>query len=170
MGTAPRIRTKAMDYGHAHESVARQMYSSEMEKHHKDFDCNTTGLHLLPEAPFLGASPDGISTCACHAKRVVEIKCTLKHKNLSVKEIPAIDPSYHLESSSGEVRLKTTSSWYFQAQQQMGVLGVDRCDFVIYTRKGIHIIDIPFDRVLWESLKDKATRVFCKRIVPLLMK
>lgn len=170
MGTAPRIQTKAMAYGHAHESVAQQLYTSEMDKHHKDFECKTTGLHLLPEAPFLGASPDGISSCACHAKRVVEIKCTLKHKNLSVAEIPEIDPSYHLESCNEEVRLKETSSWYFQAQQQMGVLAFDKCDFVIYTRKGIHVIDIPFNRALWESLKDKATHVFCKRIAPLLVK
>ena len=168
MGTQPAFTSHATEYGKKHESVARHMYETKMSSTHTSFRCTTTGLHISKELPFLGASPDGLSTCQCHDKRVVEIKCSAKHKDLRARDIPHADPTYHLEYRDGQLCLKTKSKWYLQMQFQMGILGLTVCDFVFYTRHSVEVMPIAFDEQLWMQLKDKATRVWINIIFSLL--
>lgn len=168
LGTAPSFSSVATDYGKRHEDVARQMYENHMRRQHTKFNCETTGLHISPEEPFLGASPDGIASCKCHGNRVVEIKCPSKHRNVRVVDIPTLDPSYHFQCQNGQLKLKRSSKWFYQVQFQMGILGLHNCDFVIFTKCGIAIINIDFEDSVYAELKAKATRIFCERIFPLL--
>ena len=168
LGTAPSFSSAAIDYGKTHEGVARQLYEEKMSRQHKAFVCETTGLHISSDVPFLGASPDGMASCKCHGKRVVEIKCTAKHRNLRVVDIPAVDPSYHFQYQDGHLRLKKSSKWYYQVQFQMGVVGVDNCDFVIFTKCGIEVLNISFEDTVYAEVKAKAIRIFSEKVVPLM--
>ncbi len=98
-------------------------------------------------------------------KPALEIKYSIKHQNVNPVDIPGLDPTYHVELVDGKLNLKQKSKWYTQVQ---GVLGLDNCDFVLHTKRGIAIMPVELDTHMWISLKKKATQVFCKRIVPLL--
>ncbi|XP_077863929.1 uncharacterized protein LOC144348482 [Saccoglossus kowalevskii] len=168
MGTSPSFSSAATEYGKKHENVARHMYEEQMRHSHIAFNCETTGLHVSSNEPFLGASPDGIASCKCHGQRLVEIKCTFKHRNVQAADIPTVDPSYHFQSQDEILKLKRSSKWFFQIQFQMGILAINNCDLVIFTKCGIEILNITFEDTVFAELKEKATHIFCDRIVPLL--
>ena len=168
LGKCDVITSKSMTFGKDNEHVARHLYSVKEGPKHKNFEIEECGLHLLKEAPYIGASPDGLATCSCHDKKLLEIKCSFKHQQITPEEIPKIDSAYHLEVVDLKLHLKTTSAWYSQIQFQMGVTGVSKCDLVIYTKKGIAIIPISFDEERWQLLLKKAKQVFDIAIIPLL--
>ncbi len=56
------------DHGKIYESIARQLYESQLSPKHKQFICETTGLHILKSVPFIGAFVDGLVSYKCHGK------------------------------------------------------------------------------------------------------
>ena len=46
-----------------------------MEGHHANLECCSAGLHVNPKFPHLDTSPDGIVSCDCCGKGLIEIKC-----------------------------------------------------------------------------------------------
>lgn len=50
----------------------------------------------------------------------------------------------------GMVKLKESHVYYSQVQGQMGVGGRSWCDFVVYTKSGIHVERIPINRDFWD--------------------
>ena len=46
-----------------------------MIKKHKAFQLCDSGLVVRSDYPYLGASPDGVVSCACCGNGVVEVKC-----------------------------------------------------------------------------------------------
>jgi hypothetical protein len=120
VGGGDAFKTPATDHGKKYEPVARAVYWSREKAIHQNMEVAQCGLFVDPTAPCLGASPDGIVSCSCHGKRVLEIKCTYKHKDVSPDDIPHIDPKYHLLTHTTDnstcVQLKRDDSWYCQAQ------------------------------------------------------
>ena len=78
MQYSKEIKTSAMAYGIQSEPKARNSYKKCVEKQHKNFKLNETGLHVNVLYPQLGASPDGLISCDCHGKGILEIKCPFK--------------------------------------------------------------------------------------------
>ena len=169
LGKGSPVNSVAIDHGHMYEPVARAQYTIIEKKNHKNFKVEEYGLIVDPHLPSLAASPDGIVSCACHGKKLIEIKCSYKHKDIHPHCIPETDSSYHVESVDGKFELKKKSPWYSQVQFQMGVINIKSCDLVLHTLKDIAIIPIEFDQVAWEELKDKALSIFTSKIVPQLM-
>ena len=52
-------------------------------------------------------------------------------------------------------KLKRTHAYYAQVQGQMGCTGAQWCDFLVYTKKGMSIERIAFDRGSWVELQEK---------------
>ena len=42
-------------------------------------------FYVSLDYPFVGASPDGIVHCECHAPRLIEVKCPFTHRGLSTE-------------------------------------------------------------------------------------
>ena len=57
------------------ESKAQMEYEEAMKMTHTTFKVEATGLHIKPEYPHLGASPDGLTSCSCCGDGILEIKC-----------------------------------------------------------------------------------------------
>ncbi|KAK5895529.1 hypothetical protein CgunFtcFv8_009216 [Champsocephalus gunnari] len=57
-----------------------------MQDHHEDINVAASGLILNPELPWIGASPDGVVTCACHEPGILEMKCPFSAKDRSLLE------------------------------------------------------------------------------------
>ena len=69
------INSTSIAWGRDHESCAREEYKRQVQSQHQEFSLVTTGLHVNPLFPHLGASPDGLISCKCCGKGVLEIKC-----------------------------------------------------------------------------------------------
>ena len=102
-------------YGRMHEEDALKHYISIERLKTAKFSVSKTGLVLLNNYPFLGASPDGITSNG----KVVEVKCSWKFKEQTPKE--AAINSGHFEEIKGELQLKKSSPWYTQLQFEMAV-------------------------------------------------
>ncbi len=83
MHTFTSKRTK---WGCTHEKVARDYYEKRMKKSHTAFSITNSGFVINPEWPFIGATPDGVVSCACCGKGVVEIKCPYCHKGQNIED------------------------------------------------------------------------------------
>ena len=55
----------------------------------------------------------------------------------------------------GKYEIKKETKWNYQIQGLMGITGIHRCDLVIYTLKGILIVNVKFDSDLWNEMLQK---------------
>ena len=78
---------------------------------------------MSEEFPFIAATPDGFSRCACCGEGVVEIKCPYCTKDS--------DPELSTFLSDGS--LPSSHQYYYQVQTQMLVCNVEFADFVVCT-------------------------------------
>lgn len=63
-------KVPSLHWGLTHEDIARQEYLKAFSHYHIDLQC---GLHINPEFPHLGGSPDIILNCECCGKGTLEI-------------------------------------------------------------------------------------------------
>ena len=77
------------------------------------------GFFVSLDCPFIGASPDGIVHCECHAPWLIEVKCPFTHKGLSIEDYSKQKSTY-LELRENSVKLKKTPT-FFKVQCEMGV-------------------------------------------------
>lgn len=61
---------------------------------HDNFDLQKCGLYLNNKYPRFGVSPDGISSCDCHGKIVLEIKCPYSGRSGSIENVLALKDPY----------------------------------------------------------------------------
>ena len=64
-------------WGAGKERRALSAYQSTQTQTHHDFKLEKTGLHVNPNWPHLGASPDGLISCSCCGFGTVEVKVSL---------------------------------------------------------------------------------------------
>lgn len=75
------FKTKAMEFRTTHEPIARQMYFRKYKAEHKHAHLSTCGLFVSQKTPYIGASPDGVVSCKCCGKGIIEIKCSDLYKD-----------------------------------------------------------------------------------------
>ena len=80
------------------------------------------------------------------------------------KVIAAADYIY---KEDGIYKLKT--KWNYQIQGEMALPRVKNADLIIYTNKGIMVIDVPFDVKLWEDILVKLNKFYFKFMIPELL-
>ena len=134
------VQTLAMKHGISLEPRAKQKYISVVKSKHRSFSSEDTGLTILKEHPFVGASPDLEVNCICCGKCLVEIKCPFSIKD----DIPSDKLDFlHVEDNS--LTIKKSHKYYSQMQGQMGVTGRQYCDFFVYTHHGYHLERVQYD-------------------------
>ena len=127
MGYTSVPQTKEMALGIEMEDAIRQKYISIMTKgignnesvdidddfklepdylsKHNSFKCSKSGLKVHPYCNFLAATPDGITSCDCCGKSILEIKltchfiCSTKHEIIIQKIFPDIEFIENLKES-----------------------------------------------------------------------
>ncbi|KAK3086709.1 hypothetical protein FSP39_022335 [Pinctada imbricata] len=162
MGNEKNVLYPSLAHGKKYEAVARQQYIDQCKKLHKNFVVRECGLFVDKKHPFMGASPDGIVTCTCCGKGLLEIKCSYMHQNVTPHEA-CLDDHYHIYcDENNQVKLKESSSWYLQIQGQMGVCELKWCDFVFFTRKGISVDRIHYDHDIFSGIVLKCDKFFNK--------
>lgn len=169
MGEATFTGNSATRYGNKHEPVAKKLYEKCLRINHKGVTITNSGLIVWKENPLIRASPDGIVSCKCCEKGIIEIKCpaSIKYKHLTGEEI-ARDGTYHLELVNNQPKLKHSSPWYTQIQIQLGVSQYAWCDLVLFTKKPPHLTTerIYFDSEKFNMEVERALTFHTKFIMP----
>lgn len=160
----PEKQPEQFQWGHEKESSAIELYLKKLKKH-KGLEVSKSGLVVNVSWPHLGASPDGIRNCQCCAKRVIEVKSIFAKRSLP----PHIAASEYLIKIDGRFHLKTETKWYYQIQGELATTGLQVADLIIYTNKGIMVVEVEFNRDLWEAMLKKLTAFYKDYLVPELL-
>ncbi|KAI4874408.1 hypothetical protein NFI96_028039, partial [Prochilodus magdalenae] len=106
------------------------------------------GLVVHPDAPHLGASPDGrlYDLSETPPLGLVEVKSTTADNITGVSFI---------KIQNDQAKLKESHKYYWQVQGQLAVTGLQWCDFVTDTKDDLTIQRIWKDDVFIASMKDK---------------
>ena len=128
LGNVPAVK-----YGHKHESVALNAYAENQGK-----SVVNAGLFVCKEYPFLAASPDGLVGTDC----LVEVKCpyAAKEKPITSETVP------YLSEVSGKLDLDRNHDYYYQVQGQLMITGRKSCDFVVFTKVDLKVVNILADK------------------------
>uniref|UniRef100_A0A1A8P6V8 YqaJ viral recombinase domain-containing protein n=1 Tax=Nothobranchius rachovii TaxID=451742 RepID=A0A1A8P6V8_9TELE len=114
-------------------------------KHVNHYKC---GFVVHPDAPWIGASPDGIIFDPLGQPQfgLLEIKCP------NIKKY--VDTPY-LKVISGTLQLKPSHAYYWQVQGQLLTTGMSWCDFVVSAQEDVFIQRIQRDEGVMETMKCK---------------
>lgn len=155
--SAPPPNMPALKYGREMESHAKTCYTKVMRQFgHTSLTVRDSGLFVLAEHPYLGASPDGIVDCSCCGSGLLEVKCPLKAAGL----IPDECNVDCLELVDDKLLLKRNHSYFFQVQMQMGVTSKQWCDFFVYSSGGYVRERIFFNSGLWNEILNAGVYFF----------
>ncbi|KAM4537015.1 uncharacterized protein PAE49_021422 [Odontesthes bonariensis] len=167
-----KIATEATRWGCDNEEQARQCYVELQSKIHTDLKVEQSGLQINPAFPFLGASPDGLVSCACCGDGLLEIKCPFSGKDVGL-QAAAENRGFCLQLSNGAYNLQRDHGYYYQVQAQLFVTGKQHCDFVVWcTKEGnqeLFIERIAADHQFFSSALAAATTFFKQGILPELL-
>lgn len=165
---AYRFSTAATKWGCTHEKSARDVYIKSVQQQHLNFQVRDSGLVLNETFPFMGASPDGIIECDCCLKGCLEVKCPFCKKDQYLSD--AVESKFCLElNQNNMLSLKKDHAYYYQVQCQMAICEHEYCDFVVWTKKDVHIERIIRDIEFFERNVQKAEAFFISGVLPELL-
>ncbi len=153
-------KSPAIKWGIDNEDTAREAYKQYMAKHHVSFEVKEAGLFVNPNAPHLGASPDGMVFCDCCDCGSLEIKCPY-----SVRDDTPTLASY-FERNGDKYTLSKKHNYYYQIQGQIAILECSYCDFVCWTPHGLNIERIYLDTDFITAMMPKLDKFFVTVILP----
>lgn len=162
------VNTVAIKWGNNNESIALEEYTSYVGLSHTNLHVKNSGFVINKKYPFLGSSPDGLVECDCCGKGAIEIKCPFKYKD----EDPCTIDDRHFCLEPHDLcdnSLKVEHPYFYQVQGQMGICDLSYCDFVCYTRKGLHVERIFFDSVFFRNVASKLTTFYRSSILTELL-
>lgn len=137
-----------------------------------------TGLHLLPDKNFLGASSDGkvlcrnVDTC-CYG--CLEIKCPYSiNNNITIELTPSevadkFSDFYMKKDIDGQLHLSHNHAYYAQVQGEIAILNVEWCDFVVFSKGKVVVDRILADLDYWDNLQEKMEQFYLHHVVPELL-
>ena len=105
--------------------------------------------------------------CLCCGEGLLEIKCPFKHRN--VDPVNITDDTFFLHFTEDGLHLKLDHSYYYQVQGQLAVCEKDYCDFVCWTKKGMHVERIARNEHFFNMFAPKLEEVFFQYILPEVM-
>lgn len=117
----------SLRWGIDHESDALQAYKELEAIKHVNMTVTQTGLHIIPDVPYLAASPDALVECDCCGKGVLEIKCPYTLRDKDVNRHP---PAY--VTPTGLI-VDEQKGYYDQITGEMAATGRTWCHFFVWT-------------------------------------
>ena len=124
----PKPRQPPLKWGITNEGRARAQYLQILKDHHTNPTITECGLVVHTEVHYIRASPDGIVECACHDRRLLEIKCPYLARHMTPTE--AIEKGkidYVRKDECGAYQLVSHKRGYLhQIQTTMAVCNLTR--------------------------------------------
>ena len=166
-GRGPMLDLPALRYGKAMESEAVDVFLGTIKRAHQGVLASDCGIFICRDRPFIGGSPDRIIQCKCCGKFCLEIKCPFSIRDKSPNDA-ASDIKYLEHNSAGLLALNRNHMYFTQCQIQMGVTGIHKSYFVVWTAHGIFIELLTFNKDFWEDIRIKLTDFYIDYYAPSL--
>lgn len=160
------FKSKSTDWGCTHEKKALEAYCHENQTNHRQFDISCCGLIVNPTYPHMGATPDGIVTCECCGRGVLEIKCPFSCRDKSFAEAATTNSRFFLTENDGVFTLKRNHAYYYQIQLQMKLCETTFGDFIVWREGDLIVERIYIDDSFLVHALEKATTFFKLGILP----
>ena len=157
------VKVPSLEWGRTNEPVAKEAYISLAQPKHMSFDVKSTGLHVHPKFPHLGASPDGLISCSCCGDGLLEIKCPYSKRDYNPTQI---NDHFYLNKTDQGLKLSKNHDYYKQIQGQMAIRDHSYTDFVCWTPQGIHVERVNRDTSFFNQMETKLTDFFLKCVFP----
>ena len=142
---------EALKYGRSMEVHAVNNFEEVFTNQHKDLKLKECGLFLHKDFPFIGGSPDRLVSCSCCERSCLEVKCPISI-NYTTPQDPNIKLPYLVKDDNNKLSLNRRHKYYTQCQVQMGVTGLKKCFFFVWTSHGFFVEEIKFDVQIWEEI------------------
>ena len=162
----PKPRTAAMKWGVTQEVRAKKEYVQMLTDDHAELTLAELGLVVHPTEHYIRASPDGVTSCSCHGRRLLEVKCPYAARHMTPQEaIQKGSIDYISKDASGKYNLNKGKRGYFhQIQTTLAVCGLDQCDLLVWTPLGMLVIEVPLDTVQFSFYMDCMQRFYADHI------
>ena len=150
------FNSKEVKWGKSNEKVAIDEY-----KRATEVEVKKCGLFVDIETSYLAGSPDGLTSDGT----LVEVKCPHSIRDEPPENAPflrKVKVNHSVISS-----LKREHGYYMQCQLLMHVTRCKRCDFVVWTNRGIFIENIKYDSDFCERTIFYLDMYFRKVFAPL---
>lgn len=165
-----------MRWGQENEDEARRCYIENRCTFGEIMTVKQSGLHLMPEKAFLGASSDGLVTCTnvdtC-SLGCLEIKCPYSiDKFVTVEMTPTAiadkfgDKFFLKRGEDGALHLPPEHHYYAQVQGELAVIDREWCDFVVYSNGEVVVDRILADLDYWNTLVHKLEQFYVCNVIP----
>ena len=155
---------QAFDAYQAHGILAQvdEVDAGTRPAHRVGFLAQEVGLHIHPENPWMGVSPDGLVDVVdpgtgAVKRHLIEIKCPWKCKD---RALHSGDDFYPLEDLPGDLQLPIPHYYFDQMQGIMGALGLPFAEFIVWTSKEMQITRVPFLPDYWKDELFPSLRAF----------
>ena len=152
-----------LEWGRKKEVVARKLFLKMHKVQHRSIVFEERGLVVCNNFYFMGASPDGYCYCTTCGEFLLEIKCPYKNRNFSPR-VAAKDHCFI--DANKNLQLDPKSQYYTQIQGQLAICKLQLCKLVIFTTKGITVVDVNFDEGFWKNLEEKLKTFYIKHLGP----
>ena len=168
LGYTKNPKSAALSWGISKEAVARKRFVRQARKNHKQFQCFESGLKLHHEKPFIGASVDGLISCACCGFGNLEIKCPFTHREKSISEYAEVSDTCITAApqNPSKYEIRRGHPYYTQVQHQMFVTGAKYADFVVFLPKESCIIRVLYDPNFVGSLIPHLEKFYVDSVIP----
>lgn len=162
----------AIKWGRKNENKVKEAYIKKVKTHHKDFEMSEHGLMVYKDCHFVRGSPDGIVSCSCHGRTLLEVKCPYSARMMTVTEGVLEGRIKYLEKVNGRFQLKdnTPDGYYAQIQGLMGITNIRKCHLVVWTTRDMATVVVEFDENFFKHRLVKSCKEFFRsHIVPKLL-
>ena len=159
-----------IQWGCTHEKSAPDAYFRISKDCHANLKIECCGSVVHPCYPHLGASPDGIVTCDCCGKGVLEIKCPYSCRGKAFSEAADQDKDFCLRKhADGHLQLIKSHVYYYQVQAQLKLCEAVYCDFVMWSMDELLVLQIFPDTEFINGAIEEVTSFFKYGVLPELL-
>ena len=165
-----KFTSQATRWGCKHEDTARKEYISRQKAKHYNLEVKESGLFLSCKYPHIGASPDGLVTCKCCGKGLLEVKCPFNCRYSSIADV-AEHPKFCLKRlpESDSLELKRDHAYFYQVQTQLAVCEAAYCDFVIWNDTSLFTQRLEPDEPFIDEAIEAVTTFYKVGVMPELV-
>ncbi len=158
------INNKNLEFGIKNEKKAIEEY-----KKINKVQVYFVGVLISQSQPWLCASIDGVVVSDNCVTKIIEVKCVAKCINSPLFNIEKnkFEVDY-LQKIDEKIYLKKTHQYYTQAQIQMYVSGMSKCDFFVWTPVDNLTVQIQKDEEFLRNCVPKLENFYFKHYLPAL--
>ncbi len=157
------FKSKYTEHGKIMEPKAKQKFVLEQQPLHSNFEIEEVGLIVNAEIPCLGASPDGMVSCSCHGRGVLEIKCPYTYRERL--DDWQQDRDFPIDE---KLSMKKNHKYYYQIQMQMDMCKAKFGYFYVFSpgnnKALLSIVDLDVEPLT--ELKSTLSPKFQKFVIP----